>query len=394
MSGPSRVAATGVAFLFVATCTAQTVFVVDGQNRPGTHFTDLPPAEAAAQDGDTILLRCDGGLYHGIATQKALSITGDASGIATITGQGPGITISGIPAGRDFVLQNVELGSYGATTPRLVVQACAGRVHLVRVHVYDYLGAPALDVSLCGAVTVRDCELQGSPGLLAHNATVAASATRCHGQGGASATLLPAAGIVLIDSSAWCTDVQASGGNAWHTNAPAAAIELVNANLAMTGSPNGARAQAGFLGSSATPGFTAAVPAIRGQTSSVRLDPEVVLGPTGGAAAIVGAAATTTSIPAFAMYGVTLLQVMADLGAATAEATLVGLPAAPLPLPGVEGRLWLDPNQMLVMPGVLDGYSGFYEYLLPPGLLLAIQVVSLQPNSVELSTPAIVLSRP
>ncbi|HEX5051001.1 MAG TPA: hypothetical protein VFZ65_04455 [Planctomycetota bacterium] len=386
--------ATSFAFLLATTCVAQTVYVVDGLNRPGTHFTDLPPAEAAAVDGDTILLRSDGGFYHAVATHKALTIAGDSPGRAEIAGAGPGFTISGLPAGREFVLQNVELNSFGGAAPRLVVQGCAGRVHLVRVLVHDYAGNAGLDVSLCRAVTARDSEFQGRPGLIAQNATIAISVTRCLGQGGASATLLPASGVVLLDTSAWFADVQASGGNAWHTNAPAPAIELLNANLSMTGVPNGARAQAGFLGTQASPGFTAAVPAIHGQNSLLRIDPEVTLGPTGGAAAIVGVTATTTPIPSFSMVGVPLLQVLSDAGAATAQVTIVGLPGDPLAVPGVEGRLWLDPNQMLVLGGVLGGFGGFYESLLPPGLTLAIQVVSLQSNAYELSTPAIVHSRP
>lgn len=393
-SRPTLAAPLGVAFLFATTCAAQAVFVVDGLNRPGTHFTDLPAAEAAAQSGDTILLRCDGGIYTAVATQKALTITGDASGIALMASTGPGFAISGIPAGRDFVLQNVELAAFGGSTPRLVVQACLGRVHLVRVRVHDYVGSPGLDVSLCRALTVRDSELQGFPGLVAHNATITIAGTRLYGQGGASATLLPAPGALLVDTTAWFDDVQARGGNAWQTNAPAPGVQLVNANLSMTGVPNGARAQAGAIGSAGSPGFTAAVPAVAGQNGLLRVDPKVVLAPTGGAAAIVGVASVTASIPAFTMSGVTLLQAIQDAGAATAQATFVGLPGDPLPVPGVEGRLWVDPNPMLALPGVLGGYSGFYEFLLPPGLTLAIQVVSMQPNSIELSTPAIVHSRP
>lgn len=390
----ARIASVGVVLLLAAAAAAQTTYIVDGLNRPGTHFTDLPPAAAAAQHGDTIVLRSDGGAYHAITTNKALTITGDSPGSAMILGSGPGFVIDGIPTGRDFLLQNVELFGFGGNTARVAVQACLGRVHLVRVHAYDYTGQPALDLASCSAVTVRDCEFQGFPGLLAQNATIAVGGTRFFGQGGSSSTLPPASGAVLIDSTAWFANVQARGGNAWQTLAPAPGLDLINANVSMTGVTNGASARSGLLGSFAAPGFTAAVPAIRGQGSVLRLDPEVVLSAIGGAPTITGVTTTTTPIPAFTMYGVSLLTVSADLGAATAQATVVGLPTNPMPLPGIEGRLWVDPSQMLVLGGVLGGYSGFYEFLLPPGLTLAVQLISLQPTSIELSPPAIVSSRP
>lgn len=390
----SRVASAVTAFLFVATTSAlaQTVYIVDGLNRPGTNFTDVPAAVAAAQDGDTILLRNDGGAYHGTTTSKALTITGDSPGLAMFAGPGSAMTISGLPAGREFVLQNVEFLSGGAG-PRIVVQGCLGRVHLVRVNAYSYSGGAALDVSLSSAVTVRGGDFQGFPGLRAQNATIAVSGSRCYGLGG-SANVLPGIGAQLVDSTAWFDSVQAYGGNAWHTDAPGPGIELINANLSATGITNGARAQSGFLGSFASPGFTAAVPAIRGQNSLLRIDPKVLLASTGGAPTIVGATTTTTAIPSFVLNGVPLLQSQSDLAAATASVTLVGLPANPLPLPGVQGRLWLDPNQVLVLQGVLGGFAGFYETLLPAGATVSMQLMTLQAGTVELSTPAIVHCRP
>lgn len=390
-----RVAPTAAAFLFVATATAtaQTVHVVDGLNRPGANFTDLPAAIAAAQDGDTILLRNDGGFYHGATTSKALTITGDSPGLATIAGAGANMTITGLPAGRDFVLQNVEFLLGGQPGTPLVVQGCAGRVHLVRVNVSAIAGTPALDVSQCSAVTVRNGDFQGNPGLRAQNATIAISTSRCMGRGG-SVGLLPGTGAELTDCHVWFADVQTYGGNAFQTNAPASAIELVDSDLSFTGVANAARAQSGFLGSSATPGFTAAVPAIHGQNSTLRVDPKVVLSPTGGASAIVGPTTTTTAIPSFTLLGVPLLQSQSDPAGATATATLVGLPANPLPVPGVQGDLWIELNHVLVLQGVFGGFSGFQEFALPRGLTLVVQAVALQGGSVELSTPAVVQTRP
>jgi len=72
---------------------------------------------------------------------------------------------------------------------------------------------------------------------------------------------------------------------------------------------------------------------------------------------------------------------------------VIGFPSDPLQIPGVEGRLWVDTNLMLVLPGVFSGFSGFAETTLPTGLTLAMQVVNLQGGVVELTTPAVVTSR-
>ncbi len=390
----SRVASVGTSFLLLtAAAAAQSVIVVDGLNRPGTHFLDLPAAEAAAVNGDTILLRTDGGSYHGVTTSKALTITGGASAYATIIGPAPCFTISGLAAGADFVLQNIEVLSSGAAGPAISVQACLGRVHLVHVDAYNYSGPPGLDISLCSAVTVRDGTFLGRPGLRAQNTTLAASGARFYGQPGASATILPSAGARLVDCTAWFSDVQAFGGNGWHTDAPGSGLELTNTTLSMTGASNASRAMSGYLGTQATPGFTAAVPAIVGQNSLLRIDPDVVLGTIGGASPIVGATATTATIPSFSLYGVWNLFTMTDPGTSTAVMTVVGFPANPLSLPGVEGRLWLDPAGMFAVAGVLGGYTGFNETMLPLGFTFTIQFAALQGATLELSPPAIARRR-
>lgn len=393
MNRPARAPFVGAAILLVGTCSAQSFYVVDGLNRPGTNFLDLPAAEAAAQHGDTIQLRSDGGSYTAVATGKALTIVGSPGGIAYFSGAGPGFVITGIPAGREFVLRNVELYAAGSSTPRLVVQACLGRVHLQNVHVNDYTGAPALDVFACPAVTVRDSELYGFPGLAARNATIAVSGTRLYGRPAASTGAPAFPGARLQDTSAWLTNVQMVGGNAWGQQPPAAGLELVGASVSLTGTTTAARAQAGYLGSFAAPGLVAVVPAITGQNSLLRLDPGVVLGSTGGAPFVRGVTLTNATVAALSVGGDTTLHAAFDGGAGAAQVTVLGLPADPVQIPGVEGRLWVDTNLMLTLPGVLGGYSGFFEWQLPPGLTIAIQVVNLQAGVVELTTPAVVTSR-
>jgi hypothetical protein len=52
-------------------------WIVDQANGAGAHFTDIPPAVAAAADGDTILIRS--GSYSGFATGKALTVLGEGA---------------------------------------------------------------------------------------------------------------------------------------------------------------------------------------------------------------------------------------------------------------------------------------------------------------------------
>ena len=77
----------------------QTIWIVDAANGPGTNFTDLPPAVAAASNGDTIIVRP--GTYSAFnVSGKALTMRG--AGAATTMVSGSTTTISAVPAGTAF----------------------------------------------------------------------------------------------------------------------------------------------------------------------------------------------------------------------------------------------------------------------------------------------------
>ena len=76
--------------LLIATL-VQTIWIVDAANGPGTNFTNLPAAVAAAQSGDTIVVMP--GNY------KPFDVTGKA---LTILGSGASITILNLPTGNPF----------------------------------------------------------------------------------------------------------------------------------------------------------------------------------------------------------------------------------------------------------------------------------------------------
>ena len=61
----------------------QTIWIVDAANGPGTNFTDLPAAVAAAISGDTILVR-PGTYTHFNVSGKALTIRGAGAALTTV----------------------------------------------------------------------------------------------------------------------------------------------------------------------------------------------------------------------------------------------------------------------------------------------------------------------
>lgn len=384
----------GAATLFAASLCAQTTYVVDRLNRPGTDFLDVPAAAAAAADGDTLLLRSDAGVYTPVTTGKGLRIVGDAVGpaIFSVAAGAPGFVVSGLPAGRDFVLRNcMVLGTGVAAGPRLRLENCLGRVHLQQVEVAVYTGAVAIDVFACQAVTLRQCEATGTPGLRVQNATASVMDTRCHGTAASTLAALPAApGLWLQNASAQLTNVQAFGGLASGPLPPAPGAFVAGAVVAATGVAGLPRFVAGAYGTSSA---TGPVPAVDGQNSLLELDPEVQLVPRGGAAAVVGATPVSVAQAALSVTGSSVFSVAFAASPTAAQVTLIGFPRDPLFFPGISGRLWIDDAAMLVLPGVLGGFGGFAESQLPPAVTLVLQVLSLDTGSVQLTAPAVLTPR-
>jgi hypothetical protein len=102
-------------FMFVvalsSTLEAQTTWIVDSSNGPGTSFTNLPPAIAAAANGDTIIVRA--GTYGSfISTGKALTIRGAGASSTTI-GPAPALPtvanqIAAVPSGMTFFMDGLR----------------------------------------------------------------------------------------------------------------------------------------------------------------------------------------------------------------------------------------------------------------------------------------------
>jgi len=127
---------------------AQRLWIVDANNGPGTDFTDLAPAIAAANPGDRILVRAGVFLYP-INIQKGITILGD---IQVRPDLGPNLTIANIPPGQSVVLSQVDVRTTLQGPGVVAVQNCQGAVHL------DSCNFPKTVVTDSKLVTAVDCE--------------------------------------------------------------------------------------------------------------------------------------------------------------------------------------------------------------------------------------------
>jgi hypothetical protein len=154
---------------------AQQVWKVDCSGSPGSHFTDLPPAVAAAAPGDTILVYTGMGptpptfqRYTSPTITKPLRIVGFIVGAPPGTNvptyapmRGP-LQISGIGAGEQVVLQNLYVDhvpptvSPGVST--ISVMDCDGSVLFEDV---DFVNAGFAGQSIrferCAHAVLRGC---------------------------------------------------------------------------------------------------------------------------------------------------------------------------------------------------------------------------------------------
>lgn len=180
--------------LLAAPAFTQRTWIVDAAGGPGHHFKDLPPALAAASDGDTILVRR--GVYQGGATGKALTILG-SPGVSLRTP----FTVSGLAAGKTLTLAGVTIKltwspSSGKPIPgwgavRLLLSNNQGRVHLDRVTLpLNSISIPlfpctnrmgGVRIQNCAHVTMTRCSVTGVTPLRVSASTVAVSSSTLQG---------------------------------------------------------------------------------------------------------------------------------------------------------------------------------------------------------------------
>ena len=88
-----------LSLLLLASSVQADVLVVDSSGGPGWDFTDLPPAVAAAAEGDIVLVR--EGTYQGFTLDKGLTITAEEGDVVELVGS---IVVEGLPSGSTATL--------------------------------------------------------------------------------------------------------------------------------------------------------------------------------------------------------------------------------------------------------------------------------------------------
>ncbi|MCI0586735.1 MAG: hypothetical protein L0323_07845 [Planctomycetes bacterium] len=148
----------------------QTTWVVDDNGGPGVDFTDLPPAIAAAADGDVLLVQ-PGTYSHFTLTGKGLRILGSgASGpnTAFVTDANPGLgmgrtTVNAVPTGSVLHLEGLRFLGSPAAPSRLQILGASTRATLADVVVIGPQEGTGLLVESSQVRIVR-CSITGGEG--------------------------------------------------------------------------------------------------------------------------------------------------------------------------------------------------------------------------------------
>ncbi len=224
-----RTTAVALAVSLAGSLASQQTWIVDEAGVPPFDFDDLPAAEAAASDGDTILVRA--GSYAPIVTDKALTIRFAAGSIVE-----PGVfRIGSLAAGKQFVMS----GYVGTATPIfgtvLEVTSNPGSVYFDRV-----ASGRSLTIQASDNVTLSECTVGGLGVLITSNSHVTAQLCEFTGSdAGVPTKLTPSAsGVRVFDSTLVLAQCDVTGGDGTvglfgFNGAPA--IQATNTTLRISG---------------------------------------------------------------------------------------------------------------------------------------------------------------
>lgn len=385
--------------LLLSPLAAQRTWIVDAANGPGTDFTDLPPAVAAAAPGDLLLART--GSYNGFATSIGIHVValGTCTIAPTVVG-GKNLVVTNLPAAQTFSMHGFEGWRRFPFFADLIGNQ--GLVVLSAVRTLETCGCGPLHQNPPGIV-VTDCTQVVLDGVVNY-AQPAVLSTR-------SRTLVtncllgsvtpndPMGDCLYVDGGE--VDVVESTLDARAASdvngVPQPAVRLLGGTLRVRGSAT-AMIQGGFL---VNPNAPAA--AIFGTGGNLVLDPDVALNPSMGqnvalnlsgtqltqrqqAAALVGALSRGAPLQA---------DVLAQAGAPCA--LLVGLPRPPLATP--LGTLELDLAATLTLVAGNAGANGKLTSSVPVpttlglGQSLTFQGVADLGAGLELTSAAIAVVR-
>lgn len=403
----SLVVAPALALALSAATPAQGMtWIVDLANGPGTHFTDLPPAVAAAADGDTIIVRA--GSYSGFTTGKALMVLGEPNAAVqpppTFWVAAPLVEIAGLGAGKTFVMKGITVTPVTHPVGINLVNNF-GRVHLERVssiHGFPSSSQAGLAASDCAAVTVSRGDFAGGAGLVAVRSTLSLTDVTLRGANAAPRHTnceYSSPGAILEASTVYLSRTSATGGSGLQAiffNCPKQpAVSMSGSTVIVSGDSATALVAGG--------GFGAAIGAIVAVGGQLDVDTNVQLFPSGAPPIqSTGTAVTLRRVVSLTAAGAppggtVPVDVLSPAG--NPAVLFLSLPADPLPTPFGVAFVDVAPGRHVVIPFV-PGASERTSLALPVplgarwiGWPVALQVahLDLATARAELSNPAVVV---
>ena len=339
-------------------------WIVDAQNRPGTHFLALSQINASVKDGDTVLVRR--GDYGEFTLDKAIALLCE-TGTRIVTQAFWGKTqLKGIGTGRTLRIRNLEfVTSLTSGTDAVQLLDSKGIIVLDECRIVgsgqatgQLLPPEALLIRNCAAVTLdrSSCTL----GTQVDQSRVVFSDCSLSGLNAAHIPTFPtplwndaAEGLLMRDSTVHLSQCRTQGGNGDIVRGGALlaarpGIRMIRSGLVLTGDGT-SLVVAGKPPSTQTGNL----PAILGDASSqVLRDPAPILTPTLGSRKILGVGSEWARPLPFltAMHSETTSITTVRTRGMTGEWSLLllALPGLPTAI-GDPGQLWLDPRQLWVM---------------------------------------------
>lgn len=183
---------------------AQTTYTVQFGGGPGIDFPSLPPAVAAAADGDTILVLPSPFLVGAepFTTSKGLTILGVGGAVPIGSSPSNPFVVQDLPAGSTFRMEGFENPFLGAVYFR--IEDCAGQVHLEDLRAdeptFPFPSEASFGISNSHSVVLRGIQNFGSPAVSITGSTALLSSCFFGGIASNSGLLAEDSEVVLVDS--------------------------------------------------------------------------------------------------------------------------------------------------------------------------------------------------
>ncbi|HEX6812207.1 MAG TPA: hypothetical protein VF384_11330 [Planctomycetota bacterium] len=354
--------------LFFSSLPAQSTLTVG----PGGMFANLPPAVAAAQDGDLILVAPGGySISSSLVINKDLRILGGPGRQLFGPTNATLLWVSGLPSNKTFMLDGFTLFSNcpgGFHTSVVKLTANTGVVHLANLTVYGkcpFVGGGNCDSYLwfqgCSHVTMTRCQVIG---LEVNSDNSRLTMTQCNVVGraawGVSYGLAATSGLFSLGSQAFVTQSVLRGGAGDGGFPGGSGIAAHGASVVVAGDSNS-------IVAAGQPGATSALASAVSLSFSAffEIDGAVQLQPNPSASpfAYVSPATVVTSRPVALTSGGGTVGNTIDFGVRTqsGEALFLfgGLPITQPVQTGL-GPVWTDPTQVILLAAAVQGASELY----------------------------------